>query len=80
PFVESLKEADITGRDFLDHAEDILIVHGTEDEVVPFDKVRDFAENNLIELEAVEGADHKFRDPLKMDRVLKAFAAFFGMK
>lgn len=79
-FVESLKAADITGRDFLDYAEDILIIHGTNDEVVPFEKVREFAENSLIEFDAVEGADHKFRDPLKMDHVLKQFAAFFGMK
>ncbi|MBR3383201.1 MAG: alpha/beta hydrolase [Clostridia bacterium] len=79
-FTESLREADITGRDMLDHAEDILIIHGTRDEVVPFEAVRDFAENNLIEFEAVEGADHKFRDPAKMDRVLKSIAAFFGMK
>ncbi len=80
PFVESLKEADITKREFLDFAEDILIIHGTNDEVVPFESVRDFADNNLIEFDAVEGADHKFRDPVKMDRVLKSFASFFGMK
>lgn len=79
-FVDSLKEADITGRDFLDYAEDILILHGTKDEVVPFEAVQEFADNNLIELDAVEGADHKFRDPLKMDHVLKRFAAFYGMK
>ena len=79
-FVESLKEADITKRDLLDLAEDILIVHGTNDEVVPFGTVRDFADNNLIEFDAVEGADHKFRDPLKMDHVIKRFSAFFGMK
>ncbi len=79
-FIDSLREADITGRDFLDHAEDILIIHGTKDEVVPFEAVKDFAEANIIEFDPVEGADHKFRDPLKMDHVIKQFAAFFGMK
>lgn len=79
-FIDSLREADITKRDFLDWAEDILIIHGTNDEVVPFEKVRDFADGNIIEFDAVEGADHKFRDPLKMDHVLKQFAAFFGLK
>ncbi|MCR5808247.1 MAG: hypothetical protein K6G56_01645 [Clostridiales bacterium] len=79
-FTDSLKEADITGRDFLDYAEDILILHGTKDEVVPIGDVTEFADGNLIELDAVEGADHKFRDPVKMDHVLKRFAAFFGMK
>lgn len=80
PFVDSLKEADISGRDFLDYAEDILIIHGTKDEVVPFDAVRDFADANLIEFDPVEGADHKFRDPVKMDHVIKRIAEFFGMK
>lgn len=79
-FVDSLKEADITGRDFLDYAEDILIIHGTRDEVVPFETVEGFADANIIEFDPVEGADHKFRDPVKMDHVLKRFAAFFGMK
>lgn len=79
-FVDSLKEADIAERDYLDYAEDILIIHGTKDEVVPFETVKDFAEGNLIEFDPVEGADHKFRDPIKMDHVIKQFAAFFGMK
>lgn len=79
-FTESLKEADITQRDFLDYAEDILIIQGTKDEVVPFDSVKDFAEANLMEFDPVEGADHKFRDPIKMDHVIKQFAAYFGMK
>ena len=79
-FLDSLKEADITSRDFLDYAENILIIHGTNDEVVPFETVRDFADNNLIEFDAVEGADHKFRDPVKMDHVIKQFSSFFGMK
>ena len=79
-FTDGLKEADLMQRDFLDYAEDILIIHGTKDEVVPFGSVRDFAENNIIELDAVEGADHKFTDPIRMDHFMKRFAAFFGMK
>ncbi len=79
-FLDSLKEADITEREFIDWAEDILIIHGSRDEVVPFGAVRDFADANIIEFDPVEGADHKFHDPVKMDHVLKRFAAFFGMK
>ncbi|MBO4848102.1 MAG: alpha/beta fold hydrolase [Clostridia bacterium] len=79
-FVDSLKEADITKRCFLDFAEDILIIHGMDDEVVPFGAVERFADDNLIEFVPVAGADHRFRDPEKMEQVLKRFAAFFGMK
>lgn len=79
-FLESLRQADITQRDFLEQAEDILILHGTKDEIVPIDAVRAFAEENLIEFEAVEGADHRFLDPRKMDYATGRIAAFFGMK
>ncbi len=80
PFTDSLREADIRSRDFLDHAEDILIIHGSADEVVPFDAVAEFADNNLIEFISVDGADHRFTDPAKMERVLKSFTEFFGMR
>ena len=79
-FIDSLKEADITQADFLDCSEDLLILHGTRDEVAPFEAARDFADRNLIEFEAVEGADHRFQDPAKMDVVLKRIPAFYGMK
>ncbi len=80
PFIESLKAEDISGRDFFDYAEDILILHGTEDEIVPFDAVERFADNSLIEFVPVEGADHRFLDPLKMEQAIKRITAFFGMK
>jgi len=79
-FIASLNDADIASMDFLEYAEDIFIIHGTEDEVAPFEASREFADNNLIEFEAVEGADHKFHDPAKMEHVIKRFAEFFGMK
>ncbi|MBR6428417.1 MAG: alpha/beta hydrolase [Clostridia bacterium] len=79
-FVESLRMNDLTARDLRAFSDDILMIHGTQDEIVPFDAVKEFAERNGIELDAVEGADHKFRDPAKMDRVIKRMAEYFGMK
>lgn len=76
-FLESLREADIRRHDYLEQAEDILIVQGTKDEIVPFEMVRRFADENLIELVAVEGADHRFQDPHKMELAIKAICAFF---
>lgn len=80
PFVDSLKEADITKCDFTDFLDDILIIHGTEDEIVPFEASMQFADDNLIEFIPAEGADHRFTDPIKMDQAIKQIAAFFGMK
>ena len=76
-FLEQLKSNDIQQRDFLEHAEDILILHGTEDEIVPFDAVYTFAENNLIEFIPIHGADHRFMNPVGMERAIKCILNYF---
>ena len=77
-FLEELKTADIRAYDYLDFAENILILHGTKDEVVPFEDSRTFAENNIIEFMAVENADHRFQNPKHMETAIKAIQTFFA--
>ena len=79
-FLDSLRQADITQRDFLAYADDMLILHGTKDEIVPIEDARAFAEENVIEFEAIEGADHRFQDLGKMNAAIARIAEFFGMK
>ena len=79
-FLDSIKEADLRQRDFLPYADELLIVHGTKDEIVPFDAVKAFAEDNVIEFEPVENADHRFQSPEKMDFAIAKICAFFGLK
>ena len=79
-FLNSLKEADITQRDFLPWADDLLVLQGTKDEIVPPAAVRAFCERNVIEYEAIENADHRFQDPRTMDAAIAKILAFFGMK
>lgn len=67
PFFDELKVETILGKDFTPYMDDILILHGTKDEIVPFDIVQAFADDNLIEMITVKGADHRFIDPRKMD-------------
>ena len=76
--LEELKANDIRQRDFLEYAESILILHGTADEVVPFDDGRMFAENHLIEFIPVENADHRFQNPTHMSLANKHAMEFFG--
>ena len=76
-FLEELKNNDIRERDFLDYADDILILHGTKDEVVPYEGCREFAENNVIEFIPVEGADHRFQNPNHMGFANEKVIAFF---
>ena len=78
-FPEDLREQDIRKLDFLDFAEDILILQGTADEVVPFDDVHRFAEDQLMEFLPVEKADHRFRHPGTMEAAIKAMLEFFDL-
>ena len=78
--LEAVKMNDIRKRDFLDYADKILILHGTADEVVPFDSGRAFAENNLIEFIPIEGADHRFINPVHMSLANKYVLQFFELQ
>ena len=71
-----LKTADITSWDFRPFADDILILHGTKDEIVPIESTEDFADRNDILFLPVEGADHRFIDPLKMDAAVNDIIEF----
>ena len=77
--LDALKVNDIRQRDFLEYSESILILHGTADEVVPFADGQDFADNNLIEFIPVEGADHRFQNPVHMSLANKYTMEFFGL-
>ena len=57
----------------------VLIVQGTADEVVPYEAVRGFADRNGLRILSVEGADHRFLDPAKMDIVLNSFMEHLGI-
>ncbi len=75
-----LKETDITQRDYLEYAEDLLILHGTKDEIVPPEAVKAFAEENLIEFVPVPNADHRFSDPKTMEFAVSSILRFFALR
>ncbi len=77
--LDELERCSIAAMDFLDYAEDILVIHGTADEIVSFESSRSFAENNLTEFIAVEGADHRFRNPSHMEQAIKSIFDFFSL-
>ena len=78
-FLEDLQQHDITHLDYSADAGDMLIVHGTKDEIVSYDAVKTFAGDNGISLHTAEGADHRFTDPQKMDEAITAIiTALFG--
>jgi len=78
-FLEDLKENDIREREYLDIADNILILHGTSDEIVPFEDSREFADNNLIEFVPIDNADHRFHNPTHMSLANKYVLEFFDL-
>lgn len=78
-FLRELREADIRQISFRDWAEDILILHGTKDEIVPFEAVRRFADANGIAFLPSQNADHRYLDPAKMTEAIRQIDDFFGL-
>ena len=77
-YLEEIRAADLLHRDFTAYMDDVLILHGTRDEIVPFDGVRAFADEQLMEFVPIEGADHRFQDPRTMDEAIKIILEFFA--
>lgn len=78
-YLDQLAKQDVCKLDFIDLADDILVIHGTADEVVPCEYSESFCEDNVIELVKVDNADHRFRDPLLMDKAIKYTIEFMGL-
>lgn len=79
-FLDALQADDVMQYSYTPFADDILILHGTEDEIIPFRVSEAFAEKNRIRFIPFEGADHRFLDPRKMDAAIAQITDFFGLK
>lgn len=78
PYLNEIRAVDLLHEDFTPWMDDVLILHGTRDEIVPFDLVQRFADEQLMEFVPIENADHRFQDPRAMDEAIKAILDFFG--
>lgn len=76
-FLDDLKNSDLFKKDFSSCSDNIIIFHGTKDEIAPFEDSKDFTEKNSILFIPVEGADHRFRDIGKLDLTFKETIEFF---
>ena len=77
-FLDEIRAVDLLHEDFTAYMDDVLILHGTGDEIVPFDMVQTFADDQLMEFVPIENADHRFQDPRAMDEAIKRIIDFFG--
>lgn len=78
-FLDELKEKDVRNYEYIDWAENMLVIHGTKDEMVDIEDSRMFCDDNIIELKEVAGADHTFHDPKLMDTAIHDIVEFFSM-
>ena len=78
-FLDELQANDVQKSDDLAYADALLILHGTEDEIVPFDAGKRFAENHVVEFVPVTGADHRFQDPKHMDTAIQTILDFYEL-
>ena len=77
-FLDSLRRADVREMDFTPWRDDILILHGTKDEIVPVAGVEAFAQKNGILFFPIENADHRFIDAGKMREAITLIADFLA--
>ncbi len=78
--LSELHENNISTADFSDFSDILIIIQGTQDEIVSFDYVSKFADDNIIEFYPVEGADHTYKDPSKMRYCLDLIENFFSIE
>lgn len=78
-FLQDLEDTKIFDRDFMEFADDILVLHGTKDELAPFEDAEKFCDDNVIEFIPVEDADHRFKDLKKLEYANAVTLEFFGL-
>lgn len=78
-FMETIKEKDVFKMDFIDYADDLLIIHGNADGIIPCEMAKKLADDNVIEFVEVDGADHRFSNPNKMEIVIKRICEFMNL-
>lgn len=77
-FLDELKAHDVSKGDYLEFADDMLIIAGSKDEYTSVDDIVQFCDDNVIDYEVVENADHPFTDPRLMDLAISKIIGFFG--
>ena len=77
-FLDELKTHDVSDKDYLDYADSMLIIAGSKDEYTSVKDIEKFCDDNVIEYEVVENADHPFTDPRLMDYAISKIIEWFG--
>ncbi len=77
-FIDELRENDIRDMEFYDFADDILIIQGTKDEILNYEDVQKFCDENVIECVLIDKADHRFQDLQQLKLAHSYIVQFFA--
>ena len=69
-FVNDIKENNILSLYGNQELNYVSIIHGTKDDVVPISDSLEFAELHNCSIYTVEGADHRYKNPGELDKVI----------
>lgn len=78
-YLDELESFSVEKSDYSAMADKLLIIQGTEDELVDYDRVEDFCGKNNIRCILSEGADHRFVDSEKMKDAIYKTIDFMGL-
>lgn len=70
-FVEEVRGNDISEMYHGIALPNVSIIHGTDDDLVPFADSRLFANEHRCQLHEVKGADHRYKKPGELDKVIE---------
>ena len=74
--IRDLNSNDVINWDFKEFSDKILIMHGTNDETVPINNIKEFANKNFIDFIEIEGADHRFKNNLLAKEAIEYIVEF----
>ena len=69
-FYDSLKNNDVIKLYGDDKLENVSIIHGTNDDTVPFNDALEFSKKHSCHLYPVEGADHRYKNDGELEKVI----------
>lgn len=75
-FVEELNNNNLMTYDYKKYKDLMIVYHGTKDELVPIEDVKEFCNKNCINIVEVEGADHRFMEQSKFSKFAKEGTVF----
>ena len=78
-FLEELEKFNVEVINYDGMAKNILVIQGTEDELLDWDRIEAFCKKNNIRYFLSEGADHRFVDGEKMKDAIYKIIDFFEL-